>query len=333
MTLLKRILTVAAAAAAVLLVLTVLILRTDWFRDFVRRKIIAAVEEATGGRVEIGSFQLDWRVLRAAVHDFTIHGTEPEGAAPFVTAKSLTVELKLLSGLSQAIDLRRLAIEEPRINIIVNADGSTNIPSPRVKTEPSPKTPLETVVDLAVDRFELNRGLVRFADRKIPLDARGENITARLDYRAAAPRYEGKLTVTPLHLRLANNQPLDLDVSLPVTIERNRVQLAAGRVATQLSEILLDLQLIDLRNPVITAHAKAKLAIVDANRFAGLNLNANGEVLAADAAVRLQDGVLNVESARVNFGGSTIEASGPLNQGIEFDTALDLAQEIGRAHV
>ena len=90
MTLLKRILTVAAAAAAVLLVLTVLILRTDWFRDFVRRKIIAAVEEATGGRVEIGSFQLDWRVLRAAVHDFTIHGTEPEGAAPFVTAKSLT---------------------------------------------------------------------------------------------------------------------------------------------------------------------------------------------------------------------------------------------------
>lgn len=326
MTLLKRILTVAAAAAVVLLVLTVLILRTDWFRDFVRRKIIAAVEEATGGRVEIGSFQLDWRVLRATVHNLTIHGTEPESAAPFVTAKSLTVELKLLTGLSQAIDLRRLAIEEPRVNIIVNADGSTNIPSPKVKAKPGPKTPLETVVDLAVDHFELNRGLVQFADRQIPLDARGENITARLDYRAAAPRYEGKLTVTPLHLRLANNQPLDLDVSLPVTIERNRVQLAGGRVATQLSEVLLDGQLIDLRHPVVTAHAKAKLAIVDANRFAGLHLNANGEVLAADAAVRLQNGALNIESARVQLGGSTIEAAGPVNEGIEFDTAIDLAQ-------
>ncbi|MEK7752659.1 MAG: hypothetical protein AAB654_12135, partial [Acidobacteriota bacterium] len=49
-----------AAAAAGLLTL-----RSEWFRDKVRQRIIAEAERSTGGRVEIGSFDFDWRRLRA----------------------------------------------------------------------------------------------------------------------------------------------------------------------------------------------------------------------------------------------------------------------------
>ena len=34
--------------------------QTQWFRDTVRSKIVSAVEDATGGRADIGSFDFDW---------------------------------------------------------------------------------------------------------------------------------------------------------------------------------------------------------------------------------------------------------------------------------
>ena len=54
--------------------------QTDWFRNFVKNKIIATVEESTGGRVELGSFNFTWSHLRADINNFVIHGLEPAGA-------------------------------------------------------------------------------------------------------------------------------------------------------------------------------------------------------------------------------------------------------------
>ena len=45
------------AAIVVILVAAVAVLRTDWFRDYVKRQIVSAAEEGTGGKVEIGSFR------------------------------------------------------------------------------------------------------------------------------------------------------------------------------------------------------------------------------------------------------------------------------------
>lgn len=325
----KRVVVVGAAAAALLLLAAIVVLRTDWFRDFVRRKIIAATEEATGGRVEIASFDLDWRALRATVHDFTIHGTEPAGVDPFVTARTLVVELKIFSGLYHAIDLRRVAIEEPRVNIIVNADGSTNIPSPKLKKKPGPKTALETVVDLAVNKFELNRGSIQYAGRKTPLDVRGGDVLARLDYNPATPRYQGHLSISPLHLRYGGNRPLDLDVRIPVTIERDRVRVAGARVATKLSELIWDAELAGLRNPVIGARVKGRLALPDAKRFAGFPLTSAAPMLEIDTSVRYREGALEVGAARFTLGGSHLEASGVLSEALRFKTALNL-DEISR---
>src|SRR5690349_13653824 len=58
------------------------IVQTDWFRGFVREKLVSAVEDATGGKVDVRSFDFEWRNLRATVRDFVIHGTEPAGSAP-----------------------------------------------------------------------------------------------------------------------------------------------------------------------------------------------------------------------------------------------------------
>ena len=52
------------ALIVVVLVAALIVIHTDWFRNFVREQIISATEEATGGKVEIASFTFDVSHLR-----------------------------------------------------------------------------------------------------------------------------------------------------------------------------------------------------------------------------------------------------------------------------
>ena len=69
-----RVLWISAASLVslvILLLITALIaVQTGWFRNFVREKIVSAVEEAMGGKAEIGSFTFEVGRLRANVDNF-----------------------------------------------------------------------------------------------------------------------------------------------------------------------------------------------------------------------------------------------------------------------
>src|SRR5262245_42937642 len=124
----------------------IFVAQTSWFRNMVRVKIVSAVEEATGGRVEIRSFAFDWRHLRAGVDDFVLHGSEPAAVAPLLRVKRLQVDLKLTSPFKRGVDIAYLGVEDPSANVIVFSDGRTNIPEPKIKKQ-SDKSGLETIVD------------------------------------------------------------------------------------------------------------------------------------------------------------------------------------------
>ncbi len=76
-----------------LVITTVIVVQTDWFRNFVRNKIIAVTEESTGGHVEIGRFNFEWTGMRATIDNFVLHGKERADEAPLFRADRLMVEL------------------------------------------------------------------------------------------------------------------------------------------------------------------------------------------------------------------------------------------------
>src|SRR5436309_1421822 len=82
---------VIAALAAVLVV------RSDWFLNKVRARIIDTVETATGGHVDLASFSFDWTRMRAEVGGFAIHGLEPADKPALFRATSIAVGLKIVS--------------------------------------------------------------------------------------------------------------------------------------------------------------------------------------------------------------------------------------------
>ena len=97
----RRILRFGAAALGTVTILAfgsaLIVLRSGWFHEKVRAGIVSTVETATGGRVELGGFRLDWRKLRVEIQSFTIHGTEPAGKPPLFRASSIAVGLKIVS--------------------------------------------------------------------------------------------------------------------------------------------------------------------------------------------------------------------------------------------
>src|SRR5689334_3741870 len=151
----KQIVRIGLALVGLILAIViaaVVVVQTDWFRNYVRQKIITATEDGTGGKVEIRSFSFSPRRLEAVVTDFVIHGKEPAGAAPFARADRVQVNIRLFKSLRRILDVSYLGIERPEVSILVLADGSTNIPEPKDKKQ-SDTTVLDTMVDLAADRF------------------------------------------------------------------------------------------------------------------------------------------------------------------------------------
>ena len=114
----------AAGFVGLLIVLAIagiLVAQSDWLREKVRRRIVAELENDTGGRVEIGAFRFYWKTLTADVDKIVIHGTEPAGDPPLLRADRVQVELSITSllNLTSGINIASLGVQRPNAHLIV----------------------------------------------------------------------------------------------------------------------------------------------------------------------------------------------------------------------
>ncbi len=90
-----------------------LIVQSQWFHDRVREGIITGLEDATGGRVELGNFGFDWTHMTATVAPLVLHGTESAGEPPFLQVRSISLGLRIISVLERQVDLLSLLADQP----------------------------------------------------------------------------------------------------------------------------------------------------------------------------------------------------------------------------
>lgn len=315
----KLILSVLAAFAglAVIIVVSALfVLQSDWFSNYVREKIITTAEESTGGTVDLGSFQFDWRHLTVRIRNFVLHGNEPKNAHPLLTVNLLELHLHLFSGIAHTIDLAYIGVEKPEVNLIVLPDGKTNVPEPKVKKQSSSSNPLQTVVDLKIGQFLLQNGLLEYAQQKTAFSGRGENLRVLLNYNTLHPSYSGNVSVDPLLVQSGTRPPLQAHINVPVTIEGDAIRIAGATLATGASNIGLSASLEHLNAPDIQAHVNANVSLPEMARSFDLPVDvATRDVpkqLTAELAVRINDknSVIHIETANVALGKTTFSASG-----------------------
>ena len=278
-----------AAGVAVLLLLVagagVWIAQSDWLRDRVRTIIVEQTEKATGGKVELGSFQFDWRTLDARLNHFVIHGTEPSGAAPLLAVDRATVRLTILSLVRRSFHIDHIEVEHPQAHVIFYPGGRTNLPQPR---SVSRGNGLQTILDLKIGRFDLAGGtfLVESpgeAPRISPWSAQGRELKAVIGYDPGRTRYAGEVSVSPLHLL-----DTDFDISADAAVERNRVVVSRATIRSapghRLDVTITGGQVSDFTHPVYTAHYDATVGLPEAVALLKVKEKVAGDVRASGDA-------------------------------------------------
>jgi translocation and assembly module TamB len=324
---------IAAAGLIVTLVIAVLlVVRTAWFRNYVRQQIVSSVEDSTGGRVEVKAFDFDESHLHATVTDFVIHGTEPASAAPFVSIPRIEIDFRLFPRLKRLYGISFIDVSRPQVNVSLQADGHSNIPTPNKKSASNQST-LETVVDLAVDRFVLEDGLLTLFSVRQPLTVRGSGVRARLDFSLAKQAYGGTFVIHPLYVLNGRNTPVDFTVTLPVNLTKDRIDLHHVTIATPLSQISADASIEHMNNPTVSGHVRGRIAGTDLAHAGNIPLAVSGREklpdLELDAKATGNSRTIRVAALHAVFGQSTLEASGTSNDAVQIRAELAL-REMGR---
>jgi translocation and assembly module TamB len=233
--------TIVLATAASLLALAlaggVLVLRSDWFRRQVHARILREVETATGGRVELGAFEFNWKARHARLWDLTVHGLEKPEEAPLFRAKSVTLGIKIISAWRRDVDLASLDVEQPEVNITVGPDGRTNLPPRRPRAGVGA---WERILQLAVDQYRLHQGQFRYASATIPLDVEGRQLDLRLALDRAGRAYSGEFSSRAVRVRRPLPAPVTVDASGSLRLTEGLIEFSGIRLATPQSRAQLD---------------------------------------------------------------------------------------------
>ena len=214
--------------------------QTDSFRAWAQRKIVAALEDATGGRVELQHLTFSLRGLRFQAGGLAIHGTEAQNEAPYVQVDQVVVNAKVLSWFGRQVAVRSVLIDNPRVHVIVYPDGRTNIPAPAPATTGG-SSGSEPIFDVKLDHAELRNGTLLLNDRPIPFNFSADGLQAKADYVAKKQggpgAYEGSASAGTMRLAYGKFAPVEGSGSAKFTVDQTRLNITELRASSGKSKI------------------------------------------------------------------------------------------------
>jgi translocation and assembly module TamB len=183
---------VIGAIVLVAIAATLVLLRNQGLHGWVLAKIVQQASEATGAGVELDNFDVHLKTLTADIYGLTIHGTEAAGEKPLLQIRKATVGLKIISILHRQVNLSELLVEDPVVNLTVNKDGHSNLPTP----PPSNSKSSTNVFDLAVGHVLLTNGVIYMRDQKLPVYANLFGLRTEISFSQLEKRYSGTVEYT-----------------------------------------------------------------------------------------------------------------------------------------
>ncbi len=246
---------VVLLAAAIVLVWYV---RSPRFADLVRRKTIATLEDATGGRVELHAFRWNLYKLEFEAEDLTIHGLEASGQPPYAHADRLHVRLHIISFVEKRINVKDLSLDRPVVHLIVNPDGTTNAPEPKVRSK---ATPVQQLFDLAIGRLDLKNGLLLVNDRVLPLDFVADDVTAVMTYHRDDSRYDGTIRAGKMDAKYEDFRDIAAQGEVAFSLWANRLQISKLKLTSEKSSLEASGTIANFNNPKLDFKYQSSLDV------------------------------------------------------------------------
>jgi translocation and assembly module TamB len=224
-------------------------LRSPAFEDFVRRKVVAALEDASGGRVELQAFHWSLGKLQFEADNLTVHGREGPDQLPYAHADRVLIRLRIISILRTRIHLRSVGVEHPAVHLIVYPDGTTNAPEPKVKQGNA--NPVRQLFDLAINRADLRNGMLLVNDREIPFDFSADDLEAEMTYDRSDRRYDGAVRAGKIDAKYRDFREVPAQAEMEFALWRDTAQVKSLKLTSQKSSLDAQGKLTRFDNPHI----------------------------------------------------------------------------------
>jgi translocation and assembly module TamB len=206
--------------------------RTDGFNRRVGKEVVKVLEDATGGRVELGRISFDLLHLAVEADGLIIHGLEGPGEAPYIAVDKVLLRVEIFdfftriarSELASHVRLNYLSVEHPQIHLIVDKDGKTNQPVPKHPST-SKASVTDTLLDLKAQEVVLSNGVALLNNRAIPFDLAARNLDAEVHYIASDDRYGATIYLKDLRTKIAKRAEANSTLHLTAELGRDMAAL------------------------------------------------------------------------------------------------------------
>ena len=232
---------------------------TESFQANVRSRIVRALEDATGARVELGTYHTIPFRLQVEIRNLTLHGLEGPDQIPLAHVDSVTARIKVISLLETSFGFKWIVLDHPVVDLIVYPDGSTNIPHPKLERAPSDETPIEQLFSFSISRLEVHRGEFLWNDQKIPFDFKASDVSSDMVFSFLRDRYEGHVTLGRVETQYQNFRPFAWNTAAHFTLGKNDVEVRSLRWASGNSHVNASGHVTGFRDPKIDAAYSASL--------------------------------------------------------------------------
>jgi translocation and assembly module TamB len=241
---------------------------TDSFQAYVRRRVVAEIEQITGGRAEVGGFHVVPFHMQVELRDITVHGTEAPTDIPLAHADHLVAQMKVISFLRTEFGFYSVSLENPVVHIAIAPDDTTNIPAARGLIRTAEGVPVERLFALSIDHLSVRNGELIWADQKIPLDFSVQDAGAQMDYSFLRGRYESHFSLGKVDTTFDGMRPFAWTTTIDFSLATTFVDVQSLKWNSGRSHVEASGRVSDFRNPQVDANYNAFFDLQDAAAIA-----------------------------------------------------------------
>jgi translocation and assembly module TamB len=181
----------------VLALAALIVMSSGWFQRVLEHRVIATLENLTGGRVEIALFRFKPWLLQMTLQKLVIHGSEAVGDPPLVSAREVEAGLSPGQLLHRRLRLRYVDTDGLQVHLRTNPQGVTNLPVPgeRISAQQS----WADLMNLSIGRLTLSHTVFFWNDQRQPVEIDARELAILL--RMTRGRYNGTFSSSATTLR------------------------------------------------------------------------------------------------------------------------------------
>jgi len=246
-------------ALPVLLVLGItagyVLIRSDLLRELVIRAAVQKLDQATGGRTQIGTLELQAWPLRARFCNIIVHNRQHLDQPPILTIDALEVQSHFWALLSRSIRFEELVIDHPILRTFVDDRGTATIFPLSALRQGS----VGNIAAVSIDHFILRNGELAYLRQQTPVAANVYGLEISVDFENHATRYRASIAYSDARLEYAHYAPLRHSLSATLSGTASRCLIESVSAAIGSSTVVFSGELNDFSNPRFDGSYKAHI--------------------------------------------------------------------------